>query len=210
MADSSNDKARPGAERAVDVTARLEALRDGRPGAEQELYDLVYLELKRLARAQLGAHGRVGATLDTTVLVHEAYLRMAAPAGFRSEDRAHFFNLAARIMRHVIVDFARHRDAVKRGAGAPLADYAELAERVADPEGTFSVEVLDLDRALGALEASSPDLVQLIELRFFTGLTLEEIEPVVGRSVRTLKRDWRRARAYLLAAIDGNIPLTAG
>lgn len=184
-----------------DVTRLLRAAHAGQAEAERELYEVVYAELKRLARAQLGAHGRVGATLDTTALVHEAYVRLAAPSSVRPEDRSHFFNLAARIMRHLIVDFARRRDAAKRGAGAYVEDLDALAERVADPDAGLDLEILGLDRALAVLEASSPELARLIELRFFAGLTLEEIEPIVGRSVRTLKRDWRRARAFLLAEL---------
>lgn len=191
-----------------DVTRLLRAAHAGQAEAERELYEVVYAELKRLARAQLGAHGRVGATLDTTALVHEAYVRLAAPSSVRPEDRSHFFNLAARIMRHLIVDFARRRDAAKRGAGAYVEDLDALAERVADPDAGLDLEILGLDRALAVLEASSPELARLIELRFFAGLTLEEIEPIVGRSVRTLKRDWRRARAFLLAELGAD-PSTA-
>lgn len=187
----------------ADLTELLVAARSGREGAGDALYERVYSELKRLARSQLAVHGRAGSTLGTTVLVHEAYLRLVGPSGATPEDRAHFFNLAARVMRHVIVDFARRRDAAKRGAGVPAEDYDALAERLPDPDSSFSLDVLALDTALSSLAEESPDLAQMVELRFFGGLTLEEIEPVVGRSVRTLKRDWRRARAFLLAAIQG-------
>src|SRR5690606_38855222 len=102
---------------------------------------------------------------------------------------------------HLIVDFARRRDAAKRGAGAFVEDLDAMAERVADPDAGLDLEILGLDRALAVLEASSPELAQLVELRFFAGLTLEEIEPIAGRSVRTRQRGWRRARAFLLAEL---------
>src|ERR1044072_6195677 len=102
-----------------EMTRLLAAARSGDAAAPSSIYDHVYAELKRLARAQLGAHGRAGATLDTTALVHEAYLRLSGPTGLAVKERAHFFNLAARVMRHVIVDTARRRDALRpRGGGA--------------------------------------------------------------------------------------------
>jgi RNA polymerase sigma factor (TIGR02999 family) len=165
------------------------------------LFDRLYDQLHRLAHAQLAAHGKAGATLNTTVLVHEAYLRLAGPAGFDAADRAHFFNLAARVMRHVIVDFARRRDADKRGGGAIKVDLDQISE-LAEPEAALPSELLALDTALAELEKGSPDLGRLVELRFFAGLGLEEIAGLLGRSERSLKRDWRRARAFLLARLN--------
>ncbi|HET9226228.1 MAG TPA: ECF-type sigma factor [Thermoanaerobaculia bacterium] len=166
------------------------------------LFDRLYDQLHRLAHAQLAAHGKPGATLNTTVLVHEAYLRLAGPAGIGAADRAHFFNLAARVMRHVIVDFARRRDADKRGGGAVKVELDEIRE-LAGPEAALPAELLALDVALADLEQTSPDLARLVELRFFAGLGLEEIGDLLGRSERSLKRDWRRARAFLLARLNG-------
>ncbi len=187
----------------ADVTTLLAAARGGEKRASEALYERVYSELKRLAHVQLSVHGRPGQTLDTTALVHETYLRLAGPAGAQPADRAHFFNLAARVMRHVIVDFARRRDADKRGGGVVPIELEEAAHRLADPGGTLSIEMLALDRALGELERASPELAHLVELRFFAGLALEEIAPIVDRSERSLKRDWRRAQAFLRAALEG-------
>jgi RNA polymerase sigma factor (TIGR02999 family) len=186
-----------------DVTTLIAAARSGEARASEALYERVYSELKRLAHVQLSVHGRPGQTLDTTALVHETYLRLAGPAGAAPADRAHFFNLAARVMRHVIVDFARRRDAEKRGGGVVPIELEEAAHRLADPGGTLSIEMLALDRALHELERASPDLAHLVELRFFAGLALEEIAPIVDRSERSLKRDWRRAQAFLRAALEG-------
>lgn len=173
----------------------------GEPVAE-DLFDRLYEQLHRLAHAQLAVHGKAGATLNTTVLVHEAYLRLAGPEGIEAADRAHFFNLAARVMRHVIVDFARRRDADKRGGGAIKVELDEIRE-LAEPEAALPAELLALDVALAELEKGSPDLARLVELRFFAGLGLEEIAGLLGRSERSLKRDWRRARAFLLARLNG-------
>jgi RNA polymerase sigma factor (TIGR02999 family) len=188
------------------MTRLLAAARSGDAAAASSIYDHVYAELKRLARAQLGAHGRAGATLDTTALVHEAYLRLSGPTGLAVKDRAHFFNLAARVMRHVIVDTARRRDALRRGGDvvAVTVDEGMLSGGVE----SIAVEVLALDAGLAALEAWSPDLARVVELRFFAGLELEELVPMLGRSERSLKRDWRRARAFLQAHLAGT-PLPA-
>ena len=195
---------------ASDVTTLIAAARGGERQASEALYERVYAELKRLAHVQLSVHGRPGRTLDTTALVHETYLRLAGPAGAAPADRAHFFNLAARVMRHVIVDFARRRDAEKRGGGVVPIELEDAAHKLADPGGTLSIEMLALDRALGELERASPDLAHLVELRFFAGLALEEIAPLVERSERSLKRDWRRAQAFLRAALEGGAPAAAG
>ena len=184
-----------------DWTALLDLARGGDRAASDSLFARVYDQLHRLAHAQLAAHGSAGATLNTTVLVHEAYLRLAGPAGIAAEDRAHFFNLAARVMRHVIVDFARRRDAVKRGGGAVKVELERVRD-LAVPEPSLTAELLALDAALAELERGDPELARLVELRFFAGLPLEEIAAVLGRSERSLKRDWRRARAFLLSHLQ--------
>jgi RNA polymerase sigma factor (TIGR02999 family) len=182
-----------------EITRLLSAARNGDPVAADALYDRVYRELHRLAHRQLGAHGRPGDTLDTTALVHESYLRLAQPADLSAADRAHFFNLAARVMRNVVVDFARRRDAEKRGAALRVT-WQEGMEAVAG-EGS-EVDLLALDTALTRLQAESPRLAQVVELRFFAGLSLEEIAGLLGVVERTLKRDWRKARAFLLAELQ--------
>lgn len=189
----------------AELTVLLRQAREGDSAASERLFSNVYQELHRLARAQLRAHGRPGATLETTALVHEAYLRLASPAGLTAEDRNHFFNLAARVMRHVMVDFARRRDAGKReGIRVDLTSVGELAAEAA----TSTADLVALDRALEELESNSPELARLVELRFFAGLPLEQITAILGRSERSLKRDWRRARAFLLARLGG-APLPA-
>jgi RNA polymerase sigma factor (TIGR02999 family) len=179
----------------------LAVARSGDRAAADALFGHLYDELHRLAHAQLAAHGAAGATLNTTVLVHEAYLRLVGPAGVDAADRAHFFNLAARVMRHVIVDFARRRDAEKRGGGAVKVELERIRD-LAAPEAALVTELLALDVALAELEKGSPELGRLVELRFFAGLGLEEIAVLLDRSERSLKRDWRRARAFLLARLN--------
>ncbi len=191
-----------------EITRLLGAARDGDAAAANRLFEAVYGELKRIARAQLArlGHGRgvrgERATIDTTMLVHEAYFRLSSPAGLAAVDRNHFLNLAAKLMRNLLVDFARRRASEKRGGdlfGMALEDAGEIAE--ARSEIALSDELLTLDVALGELEASAPELVRLVELRFFAGLPLAEIVEVTGRSERSLKRDWRRARAFLAARL---------
>lgn len=190
----------------ADLTVLLQKARHGDRTASESLFQRVYAELHRLARAQLLFHGRPGITLDTTALVHEAYLRLASPASLVAEDRAHFYNLVARVMRHVIIDFARRRDADRRGGEFVRVELA-AANHVGREDDGLSAEILALDRALETLERTSPDLARLVELRFFAGVPLEEIAEIVGRSERSLKRDWRRARAFLHAVLAGVVSL---
>jgi len=184
------------------ITELLERARKGDRAAVDDLFARVYRELHGLARAQLALRGRPGSTLDTTALVHEAYLRMAGRESLVAEDRAHFFSLAARVMRHLVVDAFRRRDAVKHGGASERVDL----ERAHLPslDSALSADVLALDVALQELEAASPHLARLVEMRFFAGLPLPEMVPLLGRSERTLKREWRRARAFLLARLAGD------
>lgn len=182
-----------------DVTALLQAARQGDRGAGEELFARLYTDLKRLARAQLAHKRRPGETLDTTVLVHEAYLRLGGGSDLDAESQAHFFNLAARVMRNVVVDFARRRDAAKRGAALRVS-WPEGHDPVAGGEGP-ELDLLALDGALARLQEESPRLARVVELRFFAGLPLEEIAGLLDVGERTLKRDWRKARAFLLAEL---------
>lgn len=163
-----------------------------RPDALDALYAQVYDELRRLAHNQRARQG-ASETLNTTALVHEAYLRLAEGDGATWNDRAHFLALAARAMRFVVVDHARARVADKRGGGlrAISLDEAQL------PPDHRAEDLLAIDEALTRLEGHDPRLGQLVQLRFFAGLTYEEIAEVVGLSVPTVKRDWARARAWL-------------
>jgi len=186
----------------ADISQLLAQARGGDRAATDRLFARVYGELHGLARAQLLLNQRqAGQTLDTTALVHEAYLKMASRASLDVEGRAHFFNLAARVMRHLLVDALRRRQAEKRGGPVePLS--LQVEQLAAADDDRLRVDVLALDAALAALETASAELARLVELRFFAGLPLTEISGLLGRSERTLKRDWRRARAFLLATLE--------
>lgn len=193
----------PSPEPAQAITSLLSAARGGDRSASDVLFAAVYRELHRLAHAQLAARGRAGDTLNTTALVHEAYLRLVQPAGLSAEDRAHFFNLAARVMRHVVVDYARRRDAAKRSGDVVRIEVSGPREPAAQEDTRITADLLALDASLERLEAESPRLARLVELRFFAGLSFAEIGEVCGQTERTAKRDWRKARAFLLAELAG-------
>jgi RNA polymerase sigma factor (TIGR02999 family) len=182
------------------ITALIESAVDGDAASYERLFTRVYAELKLLARRQL----RAGAnpTLDTTSLVHDAYLKLARPETLALQSRRHFFALAAKAMRQIVIDHARARAAAKRGAGevrvVPREDAAELAGTHVGPD-----RLLQLDRALSELERRMPRLSSLIEMRLFGGMELAEIAALQEVSERTLNRDWRRARAELYAALYG-------
>ena len=165
------------------------------------LMTLVYDELRAVARRQL-RRWRRGQTLDTTALVHEAYLRLVDQAGATWQDRAHFLSVAGVAMRHILVDAARRRAAKKRG-GEELRvalDEAELGRSGSDPD-SYAVEILALDAALTSLAARNERLSRLVELRYFAGLTEEETAQTLGTSGRTVRRDWQKARAFLFHSL---------
>lgn len=173
---------------------------DGR--ALDELVPLVYRELRAIAHRQLGgalpAHGG-SATLSPTALVHEAYLKLADDPRRNWRDRTHFLALAAVAMRHILVDRARARTALKRGGGfaqVTLDEGALAGEQ--DPEA-----LLALDVALEQLATLAPRLARVVELRFYGGLSEDEIAEVLGVTTRTVQRDWAKARALLRRALDG-------
>jgi len=164
------------------------------------LYERVYGELKLLARRVRA--GRAGETLNTTALVNEAYLKLARGRGAAWKDRAHFFAIAARAMRQVLVDSARRRLAAKRGAGGALVSLDEAAET-----GPIRPEALvALDEALNRLAAIDPRRAAVVEQRYFAGLSVEETAQVLGLSVATIERDWRTARAWLAVALQDEAP----
>jgi RNA polymerase sigma factor (TIGR02999 family) len=152
-----------------------------------------------LARTYLRRE-RPGHTVQTGTLVHQAFIRLVEGKQVRWEGRAHFFGVAARLMRQILVDHARARDAVKRGAGGPtepIATALSVAVRALD------VNVIALDRALEELSAIDPQQARVVELRFFGGLTVEETAEVLGTSPGTVKREWSMARAWLRRAVTG-------
>lgn len=186
-----------------EVTRLIMDARGGDRAAEDALFRAVYEDLHRLAARQVG-RGE-GGGLGSTSLVHEAYLRLARPEALGMNDRSHFLAVAARAMRQIAVDHARERLAAKRGAGAVQTTLG-AADAVASDEGRQHDELVALDAALEALEALEPRLAKLVELRFFGGLSLEEAGAVLGLSSATLKRDFRRARAFLHAQLGAEPP----
>jgi RNA polymerase sigma factor (TIGR02999 family) len=174
----------------------LRAARAGDPGALDALFTRVYDELRRLAHHV--RRGRAGETLHTTALVHEAYIKLIPSADLGWESRAHFFAVAARAMRQVLVDAARRRVAEKRGGGDVLVSFDERAH--AQP--ARSEELLALDEALQRLTTLNDRWVRIVEHRFFAGLTAEETAAVMGVSLRTVEREWRAARAWLAVELS--------
>ena len=181
-----------------EITERLLALRGGDREALNQLVPLVYERLRAMAHSRLAGRGP-GASLDTTALVHEAYLRLVDQSKVEWRDRSHFFAVAATAMRQIVVDRARRRRAAKRGLGVRPAFLDENVAGV-DPR---TEEILALDQALGSLASLSERMVKMVELRFFAGLSIEETAEVLGLDARTVNRDWRVARALLYRALTG-------
>ncbi len=179
----------------ANFTQLLTDWRSGHPQALDRLTPLVYDELRRLARSYMRAE-RGSHTLQATAVVHEAFLRLVQ-ANVALQDRAHFFALASRLMRRVLVDHARSRSRVKRNAGAQELP-PEHDERI---ELAMDVDVIALDEALESLMQLEPRLAQVVELHYFGGMTYEEIAASVGASAATVHRDIRLARAWLLNQI---------
>ncbi len=192
----ASDPRAPGLD-AADTAVLLAAARGGDRAAHDQVFARVYEELRRVASRHAARLGR-NESLATTALVHEAYLKLATHNAAGALDRSHFFALAARAMRQILIDHARHRGRDKRGGGAVHLDVVGL--ELAHPTMPIE-EVLALDSALERLRAVDDELHQLVEWRFFSGLTLEEISGLTGTSERTLKRDWQVARAFLLRAL---------
>lgn len=176
------------------VTALLRRSSDGDPAAASALFEQLYGELR--ARAQLVA-GRAGATLQPTALVHEAWLKLVPERSPSFADRAHFLRAAAAAMRSVLVDHIRARRTQKRGGDLQRVDL----DAVADVYDARAVDLLGLDEAMARLAALDPQLAQIVELRFFAGLQMQEIGPVLAVSTSTVERGWRTACAWLRAEL---------
>ena len=174
-----------------DITELLDGWRRGDRDALERLLPLVYSELRRIAARQLH-NERPGHTLQPTALVHEAYLRLANQREVNWRNQAHFFGVAAQVMRRVLVDYARRRAAAKRGEGADLVSI-EQASDVASTD----LPVLALDAALDRLEKIDPELAKLVELRAFSGLSNEQAAHILDISPSTVKRELRTAKAWL-------------
>ncbi len=176
-----------------EITELLHAARAGDAPALQEVFAAVYPTLRTLAGSRLrGMPGEY--TLSPTALVHEAYLKLVGAGRLDLTDRQHFFACAARAMRHILVDHARARAALSRGGHALRVDWDGVQDTAIDTQA-----LLDVNQALDRLDAISPALRELVELRVFAGMTLEELAEINDRSLRSINRDWQRARALLMA-----------
>lgn len=188
--------------KATKLAETLDAIRSGDAAARQQLSDDIYNQLRVIARHRLG--GRARTNLDTTVLVHEAYLKIAdLPDCDDQLRRARFFALASKTMRNLLIDYLRERKAAKRGGGAIMLTLEP--DRVEDGESA-QIDVLAIEDALQALGDVDPRLVNVVECRFFAGMDYAEIALVHDISERTVRRDWRRARAFLRAHLDDQVP----
>jgi len=183
-----------------DVTGLLIAWSDGDSQALERLWPLVQDGLRRLAYRSLQRE-RPGHTLQATALVNEAYLKLVDQRRVRWQERAQFFAVAARIMRRILVDHARRHGAAKRGGGGPRLTVDDSG---AAPGATADVDLLSLEEALERLEAIDSRQSRIVELRFFAGLTVEEVAEVLQVSPATVKSDWRMARAWLYGELAGD------
>ena len=179
------------------ITRLLASVREGNREAIDLVFNLVYAELHAAARRQL-ARARPGQTLDTTVLVHEAYVKLVESAHVNWNDRGHFFAVAAKAMRQIIIDYARWAARKKRGGGVQRISLDGID--VADEERAS--ELIALDAALNQLETFSAPLARLVELRFFAGLSIDETAEALKLPPHQIKREWRKARAFLFQAIQ--------
>lgn len=175
------------------ITQLLRARAAGDVAAEGRLVALIYDELHRLAEGQMRGE-RGGHTLTPTALIHEAWLRLASEDVDAAQDRGHFYALAARRMRQVLIDHARRRDADKRGGGATAITLSQAAEAAADPG---DIDALALEQALVQLEHLDARKARVVELRYYAGLEMSEIASLLGISRATAQRDWEVARAFL-------------
>ncbi len=185
---------------AGEVTRTLAALRAGDAGAIDRLFPLVYAELRKTADLLL-AHEFEAHTLQPTALVHEVYLKLARGGNPDAGSRAHFLGIAARAMRQILVDHARKRKAAKRGKGEVFVTLGEHADAAA-PDAESMVALDDALERLGALD---PRLAKVVELRFFGGLTEDQVAATLGVTTRTVQRDWAKARAWLHAQIAADL-----
>lgn len=182
-----------------EITAVLDRWGKGDPDALQDLMPLVYGELKRLAVSYLRRE-RVDHTMQPTALVHEVYLRLAGLRATEFNNRIHFYGAAARVMRRILVDLARQRNAARRGDGqAPLQLEDVLDDRVTVDR---QIDLIALDLALDKLAVFAPTRAQVVELRYFAGLSVEETARLLGVAPVTVKRHWAFARAWLLRALQ--------
>lgn len=175
-----------------DVTRLLSDLSSGKEGANEALFSILYKELRSLAKQHMNRE-RVGHTLQTTALVHEAFLQLGVEKEKSWENRAHFLRVAAKAMRHILIHHARDKHTEKRGCKRGREPLDDALSRLEES----SMDLIALDAALNRLGEIKPQIAQMVELRFFGGLTEEEIAKVMGISDRTVRRGWRAAKAWL-------------
>jgi RNA polymerase sigma factor (TIGR02999 family) len=181
----------------TELAELIQRARRGDPGADEAAFEALYADLRRLARARL-MRNRRNTLLDTTALVNEAYLRLARVEGLRPEDRHSYLAYASRAMRSIVVDFVRARAAARRGGQAERVTLTTgTAERVSAGED----EILKVHEALEELAAIDERLVRVVEMRYFAGLTQQEVAEALGVTERTVRRDWEKARHLLAAAL---------
>lgn len=182
-----------------DITRLLIAAGAGDEGAAASVFEALYEDLRRLAQARLRRHQSM-TLLDTTSLLHESFLKLVGNHGLAVQDRRHFFAYAAHVMRSVIVDFARARNSERRGGDVQMVTLdTGLANQIASPQ----TDVLRVHEALEVLGAADPRLAQVVEMRYFAGLTEVEVAEILGVTERTVRRDWTKAKLLLAAALDG-------
>ena len=180
-----------------DVTQILEAVRQGDPKAAEELLPLVYGELRKLAAAKM-AQGATGQTLQPTALVHEAWLRLSGGQIQEWKGRAHFFAAAAEAMRHILIDRARRKRAIRHGGGQQRVDFDEVELACPTPDD----KLLAINEVLDRLAAAHPRQAEVVKLKYFMGMTLREAAEVLGISRETAKDDATHARAWLFREMD--------
>jgi RNA polymerase sigma factor (TIGR02999 family) len=179
------------------LTDLLQQAQQGDKAARERLFAVAYEELRACARGQLRGGGR-NTLLDTTVLVHESFLRFMQAGQLQGSDRGHFFAYAGRVMRSVIVDFARKRQAERRGGGA---DHVPLDTQLAEDVRASDEDIVRINDALEALQEVDSRLVQVVEMRFFAGMTEAEVAGALGIADRTVRRDWEKAKLLLTATL---------
>jgi RNA polymerase sigma factor (TIGR02999 family) len=179
-----------------DVTQGLQSLGGGGSLTPEELLALVYEELRKLAAARL-AQEQAGQTLQPTALVHEAWLRLTGPGGQNWQNRAHFFAAAAEAMRRILIENARRKSRLKRGGGQTRVDIQTLDLAATTPDD----KILLIDEALEQLQAEDPDRAKVVLMKFFGGLTNQEVAQTLGVTERTIERQWAFAKAWLFQKI---------
>ena len=180
----------------LEIAPLLDAFREGRPGALEALVPLIYEDLRRIARRSLRQWDQL--TLDTTGLVHETYLKMSTQGRLGAQDRAHLLAICARAMRQLVINHVRDRMALKRGAGAAVIGLEDLQLGY---DG-HAEELVFLDHALNQLAGIDEALVRVFECRYFAGMTDEETATALGRPLRSVQRDWMRARAWIRELVE--------